>query len=91
MPRGKQSKKQPKKDPELDPYDRFDSPDSSSVKSATYFTDDNLLVIHFGKTDTKYKYMNFKPEDWQAFKDAPSKGKFVHSFIVPNYKGVLLG
>lgn len=66
------------------------SPESSSVKEATYFPDDQVLIIWFGKTNTKYRYKGFKPEHWQLYKSAPSKGKFVHSFIVPHYKGILI-
>lgn len=69
-------------------FETVASPESTSVREATYYLKPKVLVLWFGKTNTKYKYEGFRPEDWQAYKSASSKGKFVHSFIVPNYKGV---
>lgn len=80
--------------------DKFDSPESSKVHSATYNPTQNLLTIHFKNRpdfsviSATYKYREYPPGMWDLFKTAPSKGKFVLEYIVgpdrnnPIYKGV---
>jgi hypothetical protein len=55
---------------------------SSRIKSIGFTN--NILELEF-KGGAIYAYKGVTPEIYQAFLEAPSKGKFLSTYIVPHY------
>jgi hypothetical protein len=63
--------------------------ESSNVKSANYFVDEQLLRISFKRKDgtvQDYVYKKVPFEVWMNLLAAPSVGSFVNKSIVPVYE-----
>lgn len=58
---------------------------SSNVDTIKYDPKYRLLFITFLKSG-EYVYYDVPRDIWEALKDAPSKGKFVHAFIKDKYQ-----
>lgn len=58
---------------------------SSHLEAAHYDSAKRVLSISF-KSGRTYDYMNVPPEKWQAFQEAESKGKYLHSEINPHHR-----
>lgn len=67
--------------------DSFESPDSSSVESASYnpLTEHLTVVLRPGKV---YVYTGVTQDMWTAFEGAASKGQYFSAFIRPHFKGI---
>lgn len=57
----------------------------SNVKSAHHNPEDGTLTVHFN-TGRSYAYSGVPADKAKAFETAESKGKFLHSEIVPHHK-----
>lgn len=57
---------------------------SSNVKAAAYDTKSHDLDVTF-KDGSRYDYSNVGAARFRQFQEAPSKGKFVHEKLKPNY------
>lgn len=66
---------------------------SSDVAAAGYDEERMLMVVEFIKSGV-YTYFNVTPKIWQAFIDAPSKGRFINFVFKasnwPYQKGTVL-
>lgn len=60
--------------------EKLTSVESSNVLEVEYDEDRHELFITYVKGG-KYKYSGFLPKTWDEFKEAPSKGGFIHSRI----------
>lgn len=61
--------------------------ESSNLKSLTYDSKDQNLIIEFkGKDNNKYKYVNVEEVVVKNFLESESKGKFFHANIKNKYK-----
>lgn len=61
--------------------------ESSNLKSLTYDSEDQNLIIEFkGKDNNKYKYVNVEEVVVKNFLESESKGKFFHANIKNKYK-----
>lgn len=61
--------------------------DSSHHSGAGYDADASHLYINFAKPGASpniYRYSNFTPDDWAAYRGAESQGKHFLSQIKPN-------
>lgn len=58
---------------------------SSHIEHAEYNSQHRMLVVGF-KGGANHSYQNVPPEKWQAFQAAESKGKYLHSDIIPHHK-----
>lgn len=56
---------------------------STSVRGAAYNAAVEILTVDF--TSGTYEYLGVPEHVWQAFKDAPSKGRFLNSDVKPIY------
>ena len=63
----------------------FESPESSSILSASYDPDTRLLTVVL-KTGT-YTYEGFPEAKWEDFVEAESKGKYFAHYIRPLFYG----
>ena len=58
----------------------FEAKESSNIKWARYFPDEQRLEVDFrnqitGAFTSTYEYRNFGPIEWEAFQAAESKGR----------------
>lgn len=60
--------------------------ESSNIKEIGYDSTLETLRVMF-KTGKSYDYQEVPDSVWQAFKSAPSKGKFFHANIRSAYPG----
>lgn len=58
---------------------------SSNVKSATYDPASREMDVTFKDGET-YDYAGVPMRRFNSFDSAPSKGKFMHTKVIPNYK-----
>ena len=54
--------------------------DSTNISTISYDTETRVLTIEFVK-GAEYMYHEVPTDVWEAFKDAPSKGRFFHAHI----------
>jgi len=71
----------------------FDAPESSTIASAHYFSDQRVMVVEFkrkpkDKTAERYTFGGVPPELWAEFLTSDSKGRFFTTRIRPNFAGV---
>lgn len=59
---------------------------SSHIDRATYSSADKALYVRFLNGAT-YEYRNVPAEKWEGLQKAESKGKYLHSQIVPVHRG----
>lgn len=68
------------------PPEEFYTPGSSNVAGATFYPDHKLVRVRFkragGMLDV-YEYYPVSREEWEAFKVAPSIGKYVNAYLRP--------
>lgn len=61
--------------------------ESSNLKTLTYDSEDQNLIIEFkGKENNRYQYKNVPEELVENFLKSESKGKFFHSDIKGKYE-----
>lgn len=65
----------------------FESPESSSIKSATYDPDTETLAVYFS-TGNIYDFYSFPSRLWTEFYLSASKGGFFARYIRTMYAGV---
>jgi hypothetical protein len=58
---------------------------SSRIKSAKYNKDTEVLTVEFVKGGI-YKYYSFTEENFKAFEESESPGRFFDIYIKPNHK-----
>ena len=58
---------------------------SNAITSRGYDPATQTLAITFQGSGKTFGYEDFPPEQWQAFRDAPSAGKFFHASIKNRY------
>jgi hypothetical protein len=69
---------------------QFEAKESSNVAWARYDADTRTLEVDFKKDGVRsstYIYLEFPPEEWQAFQEAKSKGQHFAYKIRPRFKG----
>lgn len=70
---------------------QFEAKESSNVGWARYDEATHVLEIDFkdkaGNKASTYAYDEFPPAQWQAFMEAPSKGRHFAFAIRPNFRG----
>ena len=57
---------------------------SSHINRAEYDAQHRMLVVGF-TSGSATSYRNIPPEKWEAFQKADSKGKFLHSEVIPHH------
>jgi hypothetical protein len=81
----------------LEQIDTFLSPESSNVEGGTWDGDTKAATISFrnkkdpNATSLFYYYLDVARADWDALKNAPSKGKHMREVFRKKYKGIVLG
>lgn len=58
---------------------------SSHIKQAEYDATHRMLVVGF-HSGSATSYQNVGAEKWEAFQKAESKGKFLHSEVIPHHR-----
>jgi len=58
---------------------------SSAIKSAGYFNENNLLVIKF-INNREYNYLNVPYHIFEGIRSAESKGKFINKYVLKHYE-----
>jgi len=71
-------------DNELERASQWHSVSSSNVAAIRYDGNDNTLYVRFN-SGAVYPYFNVPFSVFKGFLEAPSKGKFLHWAIKPNY------
>lgn len=59
--------------------------ESSNIKSISYAAKEKLLMIEFRNVSNPYIYNDVAVQEWQAIKEADSKGKIINQLIKPHH------
>ena len=58
---------------------------STMIKSVSYAPMQKTLIVKYNSGDA-YKYDGIKATVFEELREAPSKGKFLHAYVIGTYK-----